>query len=379
MITKFDDYPLHQTSEPIVQTAVSDRFTYDRYWYNGHAKDGSVYFGIAMGRYPNLGIQDCGFSVVVEGRQYAFHASRRAPLEPTETVVGPFSIQILEPMGRHRVQITANETGIECDLVFTPRTGAIQEGRQVKRNARHLVQDVTRFDQFGCWQGVIRYEGKEINVDGRTTFGLKDRSWGIRQVGERYAGGAPLQEKPCVHFMWLPIHWDDHCTLAGWYEDGDGYQWHTDQAIVPAYRAQADIPDLIDPGLEMWKGRVEHQLQFSPGTRQAKSAVIGMNDRSGKSLEIALEPIRLFRMKGIGYQHPEWGHGAWKGELAIGGESWDCDDVDPLSWDNMHIQQLVVARRGNSVGYGVLEQMHIGPYEPYGFSEWADGAKGELS
>jgi len=31
--------------------------------------------------YPNLGILDCGFSIVRDGEQHAFHASRRAPLE----------------------------------------------------------------------------------------------------------------------------------------------------------------------------------------------------------------------------------------------------------------------------------------------------------
>ncbi len=46
MLSKFDDYPIHQTAEPIFHTASSDRFFYDRYWYNGHARDGSFYFGV---------------------------------------------------------------------------------------------------------------------------------------------------------------------------------------------------------------------------------------------------------------------------------------------------------------------------------------------
>lgn len=373
MITQLDDYPIHQSPEPIAHTATSDRFTYDRYWYNGHSQDGRVYFGIGMGRYPNQGILDCGFSLVIDGRQYAFHASRRAPDEPTETIVGPFSITILEPMGRHRVVIEPNETGIECDLIFTPRTVAIQEGRQIKRNSRHLIQDVTRFDQFGFWQGVIRYEGKEISLNEGVTYGMKDRSWGIRQVGERYQGGAPLKHTDSVHFMWVPIHWQDRCTLAGWYEDGDGYQWHNDQVIAPAYTSLSDIP-ANEAEVEKWRGTIDHQFVMQPGTRRAQSASVQMNDHSGKALKVTLEPLLTFRMKGIGYQHSEWGHGLWKGELAIGAESWDCDAVDPLTWENLHIQQLVIARCGDEVGYGVLEQMHIGPYQRYGFKEWFDGA-----
>jgi len=35
----------------------------------------------------------------------------------------------------------------------------------------------------------------------------------------------------------------------------------------------------------------------------------------------------------------------------------------------------VRATSGNRVGYGVLEQMHIGPSSTLGFSDWFDGAK----
>ena len=189
VLSKFDDYPIHQTAEPVFHTATSDRNTYDRFWYNGHARDGSFYFGVGLCGYPNLGILDCSLSLAIDGRQYAFHGSRRAPLEPTDTTVGPFALHILEPMGRHRVAIGPNETGIECDLVFTPHTACIEEGRQTMRNQRHLIMDVTRLDQFGSWEGWIRYDGKRLKVDGHSTFGLKDRSWGVRPVGEAEPAG----------------------------------------------------------------------------------------------------------------------------------------------------------------------------------------------
>jgi parvulin-like peptidyl-prolyl isomerase len=72
--------------------------------------------------------------------------------------------------------------------------------RQTLRNERHIVMDATRLDQFGFWSGWIRYDGRELKVDGRTTFGLKDRSWGIRPVGDAYTGGAPLAEFQALHF-----------------------------------------------------------------------------------------------------------------------------------------------------------------------------------
>lgn len=376
MLSKFDDYPIHQTAEPVFHTASSDRFVYDRYWYNAHARDGSFYFGVALCRYANLGILDCSLSLAIDGQQYAFHGSRRAPDEPTDTSVGPFELQILEPMGRHRLVIAPNETGIECDLLFTPATSCIEEGRQTLRNERHVVMDATRLDQFGSWAGWIRYDGKELKVDGENTFGLKDRSWGVRPVGDAYTGGAPLSDYQAVHFCWAPIHWGDECSLAGWFEDATGHQWHTDQCFLPVYSNPEDVPGTNDPDSRVWQGTVAHKIELIPGTRRASSAVITMQDRSGETCEITLQPTGLVhRMKGLGYQHPKWGHGKWQGELAIEGESWKDSDLDPLALENLHIQQVVTARCGDKVGHGVLEQMHIGPSTNFGFGDWFDGAK----
>lgn len=375
MLSRFDDYPIHQTAEPIALTATSDRCTYDRYWYNAHDKEGGFYFGIGLCRYPNLGIMDCSLSLAVDGRQYAFHGSRRAPAEPTDTSVGPFRLEILEPMGRHRVTIADNDTGISCDLLYTPRTACIEEGRQTLRNERHLVMDATRLDQFGSWEGWIRYDGKELRVDGASTFGLKDRSWGLRPVGESYPGGAPMNSFQPVHFCWLPIHWEDECSLAGWFEDDSGHQWHNDQCILPRYAAADEIPGTTDPAARVWQGTVEHRLALIPGTRRARGGVITMRDRSGERLEITVEPVLVHRMKGLGYQHPQWGHGKWHDELAIGGESWTDSELDPLALENIHVQQVVRATCNGKVGHGVLEQMHIGPSASYGFTDWFDGAK----
>ena len=48
MLTKADDYPVHQTAEPIAH-AGTDRNFYDRYFFNGYSADGSVFFGTALG------------------------------------------------------------------------------------------------------------------------------------------------------------------------------------------------------------------------------------------------------------------------------------------------------------------------------------------
>lgn len=373
MLSKFDDYPIHQTAEPIAIPANSDRNVYDRYWFNGYARDGEFYFGIGLGVYPNRGIMDCGFSIVRAGEQHAFHASRRMG-DPTDTEVGPFKIEILEPMRSCRLRIEPNETGIDCDLTFTGRTACIEEGRQTLRRSGRLLMDSTRFAQFGRWQGQIHYAGQTVKVDSSRVFGTKDRSWGVRPIGEPEAGGAPSSELPHIFFLWSPIHWDDFCTHYILFEDQQGHRWHEGGVIVPAYESADQIPGVEEPKIEH-VASLDHGLVYEKGTRRARSAQLTMVRKSGEKLAIELEPLICFRMKGIGYTHPEWSHGLWKGELVVAGESWKCADLDELAFDNLHIQQVMRARLGDREGVGVMEQLAIGPHKRYGFKDLFDGAE----
>jgi len=375
MLSRYDDFPIHQTPEPVARPASSDRNVYDRYWFNGYADDGEFYFGVGMGLYPNRRILDCGFSIVRDGEQHAFHGSRRAPDDPSDTSVGPFRIEILEPMRRVRVRLEPNETGIDCDLVFTARTACVEEGRQTASRDGRIMMDATRFAQFGRWQGEIRYDGRSVPIDRTRVLGTKDRSWGLRPVGEPDVGGAPSRSAPQIFFLWAPIHWADQCTHFGLFDDADGIPWHQDGMLVPAYEDPGQIPGVMDPGVRPMP-TLEHHIEYVPGTRRAARAQLALVARDGERIDLELEPLICFRMKGIGYTHPEWGHGYWKGELAIGGESWKCDALEPMALENQHIQQVVRAARRDreGVGVGVLEQIAFGPHARYGFKEMLDPA-----
>ena len=209
MLNKLDDYPIHQTPEPIAQPLNSDRNIYDRTWFNGYAPDGSYYFGIGMAIYPHRGILDCAFSVIEKGgQQHCFYGSRRAPAERTEMEVGPFRIEVVEPMRQTRVVLEDNGSGISCDLLFSARSASIQEGRQTLWSGGRKVMDATRFDQFGRWSGWIRHPEGEIQVDPEICHATKDRSWGNRNVGEPESGGAPNRPGGAF-FLWAPLFWGD--------------------------------------------------------------------------------------------------------------------------------------------------------------------------
>lgn len=374
MLSYFDDFPIHQTSEPIAHPATTDRNVYDRYWFNGFSADGSYYFGIALGLYPARKVMDCAFSLVHGGRQYSFHASRRAPADRNELQVGPFQIEIVEPMRKLRVRLASNTTGISCDLLFEPTTACIEEERQILKREQRVFMDVTRFTQFGRWSGEISYADRRIEVRPDTSFATRDRSWGIRQIGEPETGGAPAISAPQLFFLWAPIHWDDLCTHAIFFENANGRQLHGEGKIAPRYPTPELIPGTEDPNLRRATG-VGHKLLYTSGTRRASGGEIFMLDEFGERQAISFEPILRFQMKGLGYNHRTWKHGVWKGELAIEGEEWDCNSLNPLAPDNVHIQQLVHARWGDRRGVGIVEQLCLGPHKTSGFTDMLDGAR----
>ncbi len=358
MLTKADDYPIHQTPEPVAHVGTSDRNFYDRYFFNGYARDGSTYFAVAFGCYPNRQVMDAACSIVHGGRQYVLRASRLAGPERMETRVGPISIEVVEPLQRLRVRIEPNQWGISGDLLFTGRAPVIEEPRFLRRIGARIFMDYTRLTQHGEWSGTLHVDGLRLDVGARRFWGTRDRSWGIRPVGEREAGAPsfPLQ----FFWLWAPLNFDDLCTHFDVNEDGDGEPWHSAGMVIPR-------------GGEVQAMRsVRHHLTMQTGTRHARAAEVRLQPHVGDEMVISLRPLYNFYMIGLGYGHPQWGHGMFVGENEVGGESWALSEIDPGIPLHLHIQAVCEATCGARRGIGVLEQLILGPHRPTGFKELFD-------
>jgi hypothetical protein len=360
VLTAFDDYLVHQTAEPITSPATGDRNFYDRHFFNGFTRDGDLYFGVALGLYPNRRVMDAAFTVVRDGRQQSVRASRLAPAERGETRVGPIAVEVVEPLRALRVRVAPNDFDLEADLLFSARGVPIEEPRFTWRVENRLLMDATRLTQFGQWDGTIRRSGRTLAIEPARVLGVRDRSWGIRPVGEP-EGGAPGMP-PQFFWLWSPIHFDDVCTHFDANEDADGRRWH----------AAGMLLHLADGAVETM-ARVDHRVRWQPGTRRAAAAELTLSPYRGEPLVVTLEPLVAAQMLGLGYLHPEWGHGMWKGELAVTGDSWSLADLDPLDPRHLHVQQVCRARMGKREGVGILEQVVLGPHVPSGFRSILDG------
>lgn len=369
MLTPYDDYPVHQTALPVAHPESGDPDHYDRFFFNGYRDD--LFFGVALGLYPNRGVIDAAFSVVHEGTQRSAFASGRIPLDRTQTAVGPIRIEILEPLGRTRVLVDAPEQGIVGDLVFTPKTPAVEEPRQTIVDGTRLVMDYTRLTQWGSWSGDLEVAGEQIPVDDGPVYGTKDRSWGVRPVGQP-APAAPAPRLPEIFFLWAPLHFEDRCTHFMVFERSDGERWLEHVASVPLL-AGPDAPTWgPDLGIEDLPGGA-YALEWVQGLRRVRRASVTLPEATG-DLTIDLEPLVTFRMRGIGYTNPEWGHGVWKGELVVGGEVNTCAELDTADPSNIHVETVVRATRSDGrVGIGILEQLAFGDHAPTGLRGLCDG------
>ncbi|MEM7093342.1 MAG: hypothetical protein AAF567_10100 [Actinomycetota bacterium] len=371
MLNRLDDYPIHQTPEPVAHPATGDINFYDRTWFNAYSDDGTRYFGFGTAVYPHRRILDAHFSCVeAGGRQHCFYGSRRAPQERTDTSVGPCRMEIIEPLRRVRLIIDENDSGVSCDLAFSARTSAIQEARQVLWHGQRRAMDATRFAQFGRWSGTISHPDGEFTVD--DWRGTKDRSWGVRGVGEALPSGAPIAPRG-ICFIWAPLQWDDHVSHAVFFDDQDGRPLVREGLTAPLFASEDDIPDELDKVADHMATAI-HRIDYHPGSRWARHAELDLIALDGAVRTITMEPQLRFQFKGLGYGHPTWKQGMWKGELEVGGESFDPLQLDPLRPENIHVQQVVKVSDGERTGIGALEQIVVGPYAPAGFTDWFDGA-----
>ncbi len=354
VLSSYDDFPIHQASTPVAHTASSDLNYYDRYFFNGYTAAGDVYFAVAMGLYPNRHVVDAAFAVMRNGQQQSVFASQRAPLDRADaTRVGPIEVQVLSPLHELRITVDAPEHGVRADLTFTSRSPAIEEPHFFQRAGARVFFDYTRLTQFGTWAGWIESDGERIDlVDG--VLGSRDRSWGVRPVGEPAPTGAPVQA-PQFFWLWAPVNFPSLSTHFDVNEHADGRRWHEVGCVAPV-GGQLDMMRATD-----WR------VAWRPGTRWAEWFEYDLVAWDGATHTVRLEPQSEFMMRGLGYGHPERAHGVWQGESSVVGERLAVPVATPCAREHVHVQSLCratyTAPDGRlEQGIGILEQLAIGDH-----------------
>lgn len=353
MITPEDDLPLHQAPVPIGQSMGGHPNAYDRFFLSGYGE--TFQFGVALGLYPHRHVIDAAFSVRANGVQRSLFASER--LDDRRTAVGPLRIEVVEPMRVNRVVVDAPDHGVEADLTYTASAPAAEEPRLTIPNGPGVLLDFTRATQLGTWRGTIVTPEATLTLDG--DLGTKDRSWGVRPVGEPLPG-APGPRPPQICFFWATLHFPaakdaplTHALFSS-FEDERGVPYGRHGFVIPTTGPVAAKAARLD-------------VVGQPGTRWPARATLHLDDEA-----IALEPVGTFFMRGLGYTHPQYGHGRFHGGPVVGSDVIDLGEIDPLEFTHLHVEQVVRATWGARSGLGLLETFVIGPQEVLGLTGLLD-------
>jgi hypothetical protein len=362
MLSKADDFPIHQTPEPIAYSG-TDRNFYDRYFFNGYNPDGSGFFAVAFGVYPHLNVADAHVSLIRNDIEYCVHASRVLNMERFDLEVGPIRIEVIEPLKRLKVTLAPTD-GLACEVVFEGRAFPIEEPRFIRRNGPRTFMDYTRLTQNGRYSGWIEIDGKREAV-APGAIGTRDRSWGVRPVGapdsQPIAGSTSA---PGFFWQWTPMNFADKSVFFHFTADSSGVPWNTRAVVAPDGATAAELIEIE---------HADMAVTLEQGTRHARTATLTVPLPNQPDMNIEFTPIQTFLMRGIGYTHPKWGHGRLHGELEVEREDIALAGLNLASMENLHIQALsnLTLRqdgRADQAGLGVFEQLCFGPYPPLGLT-----------
>lgn len=186
-LSAIDDFPIHQTPDPIRVMWSSDLQTYERYWTVCHDRDGHVLVVIGGSFYPSLDLVESFAIVNLDGDHRSVRATRPMGADRTNLTVGPIRPTIIEGLRLWRYELAPNDWDFHLDLLFH------DTHRFVFREPRHAPtrrfpgrqpQATTGFEGFGEVEGSVTVGSTTVQLDRATCTGTRDRHWGTgRGIG----------------------------------------------------------------------------------------------------------------------------------------------------------------------------------------------------
>jgi hypothetical protein len=204
---------------------------------------------------------------------------------------------------------------------------------------------------------------REFAVADDQWAGFRDRSWGIRPVGEpEPPGRAAAEGMQGFWWLYMPLRFESFALIVILQENPDGYRTLND-----AQRVFAD-------------GRVEQlgwpraDIRYRPGTRYPESARIHLTDAAGQPLTVDVQLVTAVPLHvGAGYSgDPDWSHGRWMGRGWSSSAVYDL--TDPAVAGRIPfgvVDHLARATMDGEQGWGMFEHATIGRHDPTGFADWS--------
>lgn len=164
------------------------------------------------------------------------------------------------------------------------------------RQSGRVILEAVRLAQVGTWSGTLRLDGEEMTVTNDRWVGTRDRSWGIRPLGEHEPPGrAAAEADPAFGFWWtyVPLRFEEFAILIILQEDGNGSRSLNE--AVRVFPAESGRP----PEQLGWP---ELDIHYRSGTRMPDGATIHLTDRKRRPLTLEIDALGFVALNsGPGY------------------------------------------------------------------------------
>ncbi|MBO0730895.1 MAG: hypothetical protein J2P57_16690, partial [Acidimicrobiaceae bacterium] len=241
---------------------------------------------------------------------------------------------------------------------------AVAEPRHWLRSEGRVVFDTQRLAQVGSWSGTLSVDGDPLNVPAGATCGIRDRSWGVRPVGEPESDGI-RKGANVMAGMWnyFPMRFDDHAIYFICQERPDGSR--------PLFQGTRVWADPNRPPEEL--GSATHEHRFVSGTRMLAGSVIAFPEAG---LSVNCTPLLAhFISVGTGYGlDPDWRHGMYQGpDTVTQARVLEVPEIQGVAQYGV-VDQVARYEYDGRVGFGLYEHGFFGPFPRYGMTDGAMGA-----
>ena len=211
-----DDFPVHQTPDPIRVVATSDPRFFERYWCVLHDDTGDLLLALGGSFYPNLDRCEAYAIATWRGEQRSVRSFRPLGADRSTLHVGPLRHEIVRGLREWRFLLADNEWDLALDLRWTDTHRQIYHAAWASLEHAEppgRQRDVTAgFEGFGVAQGGVDFGGRRIAVSADRFHGTRDRHWGVG----RGVGGPNLQFGRPHKAGWIGGNWIAFRDFAIW-------------------------------------------------------------------------------------------------------------------------------------------------------------------
>jgi hypothetical protein len=324
MLSKMDDYPIHQTKKPLSEVASDHPDWQEALYFNMHDGKGGLCAIAGLEILPNAEHVRAYFYTLHRGEHYAYMCAGPLGNWREDLRAGTMSFSVSDPLRAWQLDLADEVNDIRASLEFRARCPAYNYRPILCEDDGQAVFDQSYFTQAGTYEGSFRI-GDQVFTGLR---GLRARRWGVMTVTR------------LPFYNWVSVDLPGRCITAWQFESSEGKTLYCDGAVVTEDGAITSI------------SAIEHDWTLPPGARHPTRNRLTLATTSGESLRLDCSEIGSHFM-GAGPNH------------------WSEADKDVLAQAGataLSTEEYCEFSMGEERGFGILDIVSLPGYRRYGIA-----------